>query len=449
MQRTGIAVVGAGMAGIATAYYLCTRYGQRSVLLVDPRAPMSYTSAQSGDNYRDWWPEPEMVEFTGHSIDLLESLARQTGNVFRMTRRGYLLATRQADIDDRLADLDRAGAGSRVRFPEAKAHRASLTADWESAPDGIDVLRGSARIRDAFPALSGEFRHLIHIRRAGSLDSQQLGTYMLEQVRAAGGQRMCGEVTAVGTGAGFDLEISTGTGRQTVRADVLVDAAGPFAGRVAAMLGVELPLANVFQQKIAFEDTLAAVPRDLPFAIDLDPLTLDWDPEVRDMLAADPERSWLTESLPGGRHCRPEGSRWVKLGWAYNSEPAEPLSDLANEPALDEQFPEIVIRGAATLLPALARYVDAPPSRYSLYGGYYTRTAENWPIIGPLGVDGAFTVAGLSGFGSMAACAAGFTCAAWACGADLPSYAADMSLQRYADPARLEQLRANVSKSIL
>jgi len=69
-----------------------------------------------------------------------------------------------------------------------------------------------------------------------------------------------------------------------IDAPVVVNAAGPFAGRVAAMLGDELPIRNVFQQKIMFDDKLGSVPRDLPFAIDLDPVTLDWPADVRDLL---------------------------------------------------------------------------------------------------------------------------------------------------------------------
>jgi len=73
-----VLVIGAGIAGIATAYYLCTRYKKASVLLVDSRPPMSFTSAQSGDNYRNWWPHPVMTAFTDHSIDLMEQLASKT-----------------------------------------------------------------------------------------------------------------------------------------------------------------------------------------------------------------------------------------------------------------------------------------------------------------------------------------------------------------------------------
>ena len=67
-----IAVIGAGIAGIATAYYLCIAHGRQGIVLIDPRQPMSYTSAQSGDNYRNWWPHPVMSALTNDSIDELD-----------------------------------------------------------------------------------------------------------------------------------------------------------------------------------------------------------------------------------------------------------------------------------------------------------------------------------------------------------------------------------------
>ena len=38
-------LIGAGLAGLATAYYLCTEHNKRSITLIDPRQPMSFTSA--------------------------------------------------------------------------------------------------------------------------------------------------------------------------------------------------------------------------------------------------------------------------------------------------------------------------------------------------------------------------------------------------------------------
>ena len=41
-----IAIVGAGVAGIATAFYLCTEHRKRNIILIDAGQPMSFTSAQ-------------------------------------------------------------------------------------------------------------------------------------------------------------------------------------------------------------------------------------------------------------------------------------------------------------------------------------------------------------------------------------------------------------------
>jgi glycine/D-amino acid oxidase-like deaminating enzyme len=56
-----VAVIGAGNVGIAVAYYLVGRHGVPDVILIDARDPMSLTSAQSGENYRNWWPHPVMT----------------------------------------------------------------------------------------------------------------------------------------------------------------------------------------------------------------------------------------------------------------------------------------------------------------------------------------------------------------------------------------------------
>lgn len=410
-EQVDVAIIGAGIAGIATAFYLCTAHGRTSILLIDPRPPMSYTSAQSGDNYRNWWPHPVMTAFTNDSIDELDRLAAESNNVFNMTRGGYVLASRK-EIDN---------------------------------PDRI----AGAAIATDYPWLGEDIRSVIHIRRGGDISGQQLGTYMLEKIRECGGRLRRGAVTEIETGARFRLHIDNS---DVVEAERIVNAAGPFANRIAGMLGEELPITNLFQQKVAFEDRLGAIRRDMPFSIDLDPKRLDWTDEEHELLAQDKELAWLTEEMPGGTHCRPDGGprgKWVKLGWAYNDQVSEPREDLANEPASDPQFPEIVMRGAAAFIPALKPYIEEPPTRYSHYGGYYTMTEENWPLIGPMATSGAFMTAALSGFGSMSACAAGRLCAAWMQGAELPEYAHALSTARYGDGALMQELRSAESKGVL
>jgi glycine/D-amino acid oxidase-like deaminating enzyme len=323
---------------------------------------------------------------------------------------------------------------------------------WESAPHGVDVLSNQELIRRTFPSLSNDIVNVIHIRRGGDISGQQLGQYMLEKIKAAGGKRLAASVRGIDVDQGFLVEVESPDGVKEVRADALVNAAGPFAGSLARMVGADLPIENVFQQKIAFEDTKNTIPRELPFSIDLDEFQFDWTDEERELLSDDVETAWLTQPLPGGTHCRPEGgdnSKWIKLGWAFNREISEPQQDLANEPKVHPQYPEIVMRSAARLNPGLATYAEDFPSRFSHYGGYYPMTGENWPLIGPLGVDGAFVAGALSGFGSMSACAAGATCAAWVVGAELPGYAEDLSLARYSDDKLMNELNNASSKGLL
>ena len=98
MQKAEVVICGAGIAGIATAYHLAARRGMRGVVLVDERPPLSLTSDKSTECYRNWWPGPDdaMIAAMNRSIDLLEELARESGNVFRLNRRGYLFATADA-----------------------------------------------------------------------------------------------------------------------------------------------------------------------------------------------------------------------------------------------------------------------------------------------------------------------------------------------------------------
>lgn len=57
-QRADVAVIGAGIAGLAVADYLAVEHGVRDVVVIDSGDPMALTSAQSGENYRNWWPHP-------------------------------------------------------------------------------------------------------------------------------------------------------------------------------------------------------------------------------------------------------------------------------------------------------------------------------------------------------------------------------------------------------
>lgn len=448
-----VAVVGAGITGIATAYYLSVAQKVRDVVVIDPNPPMSFTSAQSGENYRNWWPHPVMTAFTDDSIDLMEQVARDSDNRLNLTRRGYALATRE-NPDALIAELHRgygADSSASIRLHTAgasDAYRFDPAAGWDASPDGVDVLGDRDIIRQTFPAFADDVSTVIHIRRAGDISGQQLGQYMLECLRGSGGRMVAGSVVSIDSSDAFLLDLAGHDEIRQIRCERIVNAAGPFVGQIAEMVGVALPVTNVFQQKIAFEDRAGVVPRRMPFSIDLDPQVIDWSDEEMALLGQESETAWLTEPMPGAVHCRPDGGeygRWIKLGWAYERNPTQ----AEWEPQVDDHFPEIVLRGASRLIPGLKTYYGALPRQMTHYGGYYTMTEENWPLIGPMRVEGSFVAGALSGFGTMAACAAGSLCAKWLVGAALPDYADGLSLARYDDSALMSALAEMQSKGVL
>jgi sarcosine oxidase, subunit beta len=429
-----VVICGAGIAGIATAYHL-TRRGVRDVVLVDERAPLSLTSDKSAECYRNWWPGPgdAMVAAMNRSIDLLEELARESGNVFRLNRRGYLYATAdpaRVPVLVRAAEEAAAlGAGAaRVHAAAGNDYRPSPPGGFEGQPSGSDVIMDRATIRRHFPYLTEETVAVLHARRCGWFSGQQLGMYMLERAREKGARLRAGRVEAVDTRGGRVRSVSvSGTRIDTA---TFVDAAGPFVGPVAKLLGVELPVFCERHAKIAFPDDLEAMPRGAPMSIWIDPVRLPWSDDERRALADEHPR--LLDELPPGVHGRPEGgedSRIVLLVWTYDVGPVPP----AFPPVFDPAYPEVAVRGISRMIPAFAQYFERLP-RTVLDGGYYTKTRENRFLAGPLPVAGAFVTGALSGYGLMSSNVAGELVATHVIGGALPSYAPAFALSRYDDP---------------
>ena len=198
MARQSAIVIGSGIAGIATAWYLARRPEIGRIAIVDLGPPMAFTSARSGENYRNWWPHPVMTAFTDLSISLMEEIVRASGYDIAMTRRGYALATCRTDIGE-LVDTLRQGyaaaAAGASRFHATRdgdGYVPPACADWRSAPDGVDVLAHRELIRRTFPSFDPEIAAVLHVRRAGDIDATRLGHWMLAAARDAGtGRQLC------------------------------------------------------------------------------------------------------------------------------------------------------------------------------------------------------------------------------------------------------------------
>jgi glycine/D-amino acid oxidase-like deaminating enzyme len=410
MQRYRTVICGAGIAGVATAYYLGRATDSGSVLLLDKLPPLSLTTSKSGENYRDYWPQQCMTEFSSRSLDLMEALAAEHGNVFSMRQLGYQFVSREPGRD--------------IFGPDA------------GQATGVTRELDRAAIRTRWPHLSAAIRQVVSIARAGALDVNALGSLLLAEARAAGTAVMRDEIIGLSESASGGFEIRTG--QQTLAADHLVLASGPFAAAMAAQLGVHLPVESYAQRKFVIPDPLAIIPRDMPFTICADPLQLDWSDGERELIGDDPAYRWLLQTFPPGLHIKPEGRDRIKLGWAFNRESESPRWDIP----VDPDFPNLTIRGASQFIPGLSAYIDNVPTPVTQYAGYYTRSAENWPLIGPLNDNGLFVVSGLSGYGTMAACAAGELCALHIRSEALPAYGRQFHPRRYSDAAVLAEISA-------
>jgi glycine/D-amino acid oxidase-like deaminating enzyme len=95
----------------------------------------------------------------------------------------------------------------------------------------------------------------------------------------------------------------------------------------------------------------------------------------------------------------------------------------------------------ARMLPGFRAYRDRLP-RATVDGGYYLKTRENRPLIGPLPVEGAYVSGAYSGFGIMAGCAGGELVAAHVTGSALPDYAPAFGLTRFDDPDYVRRIAA-------
>ena len=442
-----VVVVGAGIAGISAAFHLAVRQGLDRVVLVEAGDPLALTSDKSTECYRNWWPGPgdAMVALMNRSIDLLERIERESGGRILLNRRGYLFATAEPSRTEAFRAMARDaqslgagelrvhdGSGSSPGYVRSRAN------GFEGIPPGADLITDPALIRAEFPYLDPAVVAVLHARRCGWLSAQQLGMWMLESARDRGVTLIRGAVTGVETRGGYIRTVSVARPGEQVRidTDTLVLSPGPHLAELARELGIELPVACERHVKVTFRDTERAVPGDAPLLVWADPVELPWSDDERAVLAAHDETRPLVEPFPAGIHGRPEGTpgdHWLMMLWTYDTETVEPVFPVP----FDERLPEIALRGWSRMLPSLARYFARLP-RMTVDGGYYVKTPENRPLVGPLPIAGAYVNAAWSGFGIMGACAGGELLAACVCGTSLPAYAAAFHPARFDDPGYLD-----------
>jgi glycine/D-amino acid oxidase-like deaminating enzyme len=428
MKTAEIVICGAGLAGVSTAYHLAVRHGWRNILLADALPPLSLTSAAGTEAYRNWWPGPgdTMVRFMNRSIDLLEELAYASGNVFQLNRRGYVFLTSRQDQvaawREAAAQISASGAGTVREHPGPIPYIPFQAEGFDPTLDGADIIHDPAFILEQFPFVTDKVLAMLHVRRCGWMSNRLLGNWLLEKSGAEVRQDKLIGVDASG-GRVRAVQLESGA---TVHTNRLVLAAGPYLKPLAALMGLDMPVVNELHGKIAFRDSQRILAQPAPFMIWTDPLTLPWTTVERAQFESAPETRWLTGEFPGGVQFRQRGDDILAL-WTYDVQTQEPVWS----PTFEPHYAETVLRGLSAMVPGMTAYFN---HRVTVDGGYYCKTRENRPLIGPLPVEGAYVIGALSGFGAMASQAAAELVSAHITGVRLPDYAPMFQLERYEDP---------------
>ncbi len=328
-DRTADAVViGGGIVGTATAFWL-SKSGLDTILVEARDGLSTLTTAASAECFRAQFTEPALAPLARESIEFFEHFSEHMGLPgwdIGLHQQGYLFIT---DDESMIPDLEAA---------VVQHHTLGVT--------DSEILTGE-EVRARFPFISPEVVGATFRQRDGWLS--------------------CHEVTqgfAKGSSARFFVKtramdvlvddtgvsgVETTRGRISTR--VVVNAAGPFAGVIGRMVGLELPLEPVRRQKVFIAS--AAVPPEAPFTVDL----------VNDSY-------WRPES--GG----------ALMGWVDMDEPVtEPMEN----PLGDWDFPAICLDKVCRLTPFFEKVGENLKKKdINVSAGQYVYTPDNQPLIGPV-----------------------------------------------------------------
>jgi len=410
-SKSTVAICGAGIAGVATAYYLLQKEKDFDVILIDKHQPLSFTTSKSGENFRNYWPQECMQEFISHSIELMTQLRNEFGNdSFDMVYSGYNFISH-----DRKQPI--------FGIKDEMSFEGELETNID--PDSI---------QNEYPYLDSTIQKIVSIKNAGNIDVYDLGSLMLCEVYKKKAQLINGEILSIAKRkSGFEILLNS---KESINADKVVIAAGPFMNNIAGMMDLEFPIFNTLQRKVIIPDPKNIIPKSMPFSIYSDAQYLDWSPEEMDFFSSEKKCRWLLDEFPGGLHIKPvyEG---IKMGWAFHTKRVFPDW----EQSKSDLFPQVVLKGASRFIPRMIEYENDIPAPLIEYAGYYTRTKENWPLIGPAKLKNVYVVGALAGYGTMSACAAGELCAEYVIGkSELPSYAKYFNPNRYQVPEMIKSM---------
>ncbi len=244
-KTADVVIIGGGVMGASAAYHLAQR-GCTDVVLLEkgPFLGMEATGKCAG-GIRYQFSTEINVRLSQLSLPMLERFHHELGQDIDLRWPGYLfLLDNEADLatfQRNVAMQNRLGVPSQIISQgEAQALAPLLHMD--------DILAAAWHAGDGLADPNG-------VVQGYAMGARRLGAKTLTSVEATGIRVKGGRVTAVETPQG------------AIATPAVVDAAGPWAGQVAAMAGVDLPITPLRRQ-IVVTTPLHGLPADFPFVID-------------------------------------------------------------------------------------------------------------------------------------------------------------------------------------
>jgi sarcosine oxidase subunit beta len=344
-ETADVIIIGAGIHGASLAFHLAER-GLRPIVLEKATVASGATGRSSGMVRMHYDVEAD-ARLAWRSLAYFADWEERVGGDSGFTNVGFLQMVDPHDLPSLEANV-------------AMQQRIGIVTEVVDATEVRRLLPGIAIGEDQVAAYEPRSGYADPSSSTASLMAAALrGGAMLVQhapvteVRVAG-DRVVGVSTPVGA---FD-------------APIVVDAAGAWAGRVAAMVGLDIPV-DVWRHDVAYVRRPPDIPRHIGF-IDFANLF----------------------------YSRPEGEHLTLIAL----EDGNPLEGDPDAP-VDAAAPGFLHRAAERIVRRLPRFERA--GVHSAHSGQDGITPDQHPIIGPAGPEGFWLDCGYSGTGFKIAPAVG------------------------------------------